>query len=535
MMPPVMSRQAPMLPRSTSQETAAPSWFGGFFRKKKEEVKSYNVLQEKGLGQGVKGVVVPFIGAKERREPNHSGARAVRNKNKQKNASKKRDMFSDELNEMSDLGGGKDLGDSSENVDNGDKTMEDDGSKGSTPVNQARKENGIREEVDERDEVCLDERCEVCLGEGINMSKCNSNDKRGVYVGKEMNENITAAGKNENKANNNQKTYAKMVTKDLKVVNNNLDFVPTVINEEGSEFIIFDEALVEKRSAQWKLTVCGHFIGYRMSVHELRYNIRRMWSKWGIDNIDMKADGTLNNKPLFVQKWDPTIGMEKVKQTKVPLWVTLVNLPMEAWSTEGISALASSLGKPLIMDNMTARRFQYIDSNNNVKGSKQVKVEYAWKPEEKERDAKREEELVRQRIKENKKKINYGNGMENKRFMDRRQNREVRFYNVGLKTNENRTNKGDVWRKKDENDGKFNRQKNRGKQVNEKGQNEDREKNGNKYDILNGLGDDNDELEISKGWKNQKEINKRKEDEERDDDMEDVLESNSEIAKEVNT
>ncbi|GKE01552.1 hypothetical protein Tco_1389535, partial [Tanacetum coccineum] len=32
---------APMPPQSTSQETAAPSWFGGFFRKKKEEVKSY--------------------------------------------------------------------------------------------------------------------------------------------------------------------------------------------------------------------------------------------------------------------------------------------------------------------------------------------------------------------------------------------------------------------------------------------------------------------------------------------------------------
>ncbi|GJW14511.1 hypothetical protein Tco_0018644 [Tanacetum coccineum] len=227
---------------------------------------------------------------------------------------------------------------------------------------------------------------------------------------------------------------------------------------------------------------------------------------------------------------------------------------------DGISALASSLGKPLIMDNITARRcqygegrldfarvlvefdvikrckdkieVQYIDSNNNVKGLKQVKMEYAWKPkvcshchvfghsfenctkrvksiEEIERDVKREEDLVRQRIEENKKKMNYGNGMEN------------------------RSNKGEVWRKKDENDGKFNRQKNKGKQVNKKGQNEDKARNGSLIYILNGLGDDNDELEIPKGWKNQKEINKRKEDEERDDDMEDVLES--EIAKEVNT
>ncbi|GKA03734.1 hypothetical protein Tco_0676515 [Tanacetum coccineum] len=72
---------------------------------------------------------------------------------------------------------------------------------------------------------------------------------------------------------------------------------------------------------------------------------------------------------------------------------------MEAWRTDGISALASILGKPLIMDNMTARRcqfgeermdfarvlvefdvvkafkekieVQYRDMNNNKKGSKE--------------------------------------------------------------------------------------------------------------------------------------------------------------------
>ncbi|GKG54067.1 hypothetical protein Tco_0557590, partial [Tanacetum coccineum] len=58
---------------------------------------------------------------------------------------------------------------------------------------------------------------------------------------------------------NGKRTYAKMVSKDVKMVNNKLDFVPTVFNEEGTEFVIFDEDLVEKGSAQWKLTVCGHF------------------------------------------------------------------------------------------------------------------------------------------------------------------------------------------------------------------------------------------------------------------------------------
>lgn len=37
------------------------------------------------------------------------------------------------------------------------------------------------------------------------------------------------------------------------------------------------------------------------------------------------------------------------------MWVKLFNVPLEAWSINGISAIASSLGKPIIMDNATAK------------------------------------------------------------------------------------------------------------------------------------------------------------------------------------
>nr|GFB72484.1 RNA-directed DNA polymerase, eukaryota, reverse transcriptase zinc-binding domain protein [Tanacetum cinerariifolium] len=58
------------------------------------------------------------------------------------------------------------------------------------------------------------------------------------------------SGSNEDTNIINGRTYAKMITKD-------------------------------KGSVQWNLTVCGNFIGYKMSVHELRYHLKRMWSKWG--------------------------------------------------------------------------------------------------------------------------------------------------------------------------------------------------------------------------------------------------------------
>ena len=39
----------------------------------------------------------------------------------------------------------------------------------------------------------------------------------------------------------------------------------------------------------------------------------------------------------------------------MPVWVKLLNIPLEAWSTKGISAVASGIGKPLIMDQTTAK------------------------------------------------------------------------------------------------------------------------------------------------------------------------------------
>ncbi|GKE17431.1 RNA-directed DNA polymerase, eukaryota, reverse transcriptase zinc-binding domain protein [Tanacetum coccineum] len=101
--------------------------------------------------------------------------------------------------------------------------------------------------------------------------------------------------------------------------------------------------------------------------------------------------------------------MEIKETTKNLVWAKLNNIPLEAISNKGISALASSLGKPLRMDNTTAKVCQsgmgkgeytrvlvefdvnkgfkdeicirYRNKENQVKGTKSVKVEYQWRSE----------------------------------------------------------------------------------------------------------------------------------------------------------
>ncbi|GJS17933.1 hypothetical protein Tco_0412405 [Tanacetum coccineum] len=191
-----------------------------------------------------------------------------KNKSKQKNASKKKDMFSNDRNDMADLDGESDLKNCNEIVGNGDRIREGVEPEGGTQVNQAEEMNVNTREEDVRIEECLDDACSMseCISNRMKEHKQESND-----------------GRNKKEDNNSQRTYANMVTKDMKVVNK-LDFIPTVINEEGR---------------------------YKMSVHELR-----------------------NEE-----------GMNKFLELGP--------------CSKGISALASSLGRPLIMDNMTARMCQF--------------------------------------------------------------------------------------------------------------------------------------------------------------------------------
>ncbi|KAL2252845.1 UNVERIFIED_CONTAM: hypothetical protein Sindi_0079200 [Sesamum indicum] len=58
-------------------------------------------------------------------------------------------------------------------------------------------------------------------------------------------------------------------------------------------------------------------------------------------------------QPIVLQKWEPGMAMRKLKHTQVPVWIKLRHLPMEFWTTEGLSTVASGVGKPLYPDAIT--------------------------------------------------------------------------------------------------------------------------------------------------------------------------------------
>nr|GEZ26176.1 hypothetical protein [Tanacetum cinerariifolium] len=157
-------------------------------------------------------------------------------------------------------------------------------------------------------------------------------------------------------------------------LDNSLSFVPTEIIGDDREVVVFDEDLVKLGSKNWLNTLCGYFVGCNMTVSELKYNVRRMWSRFGLRDVQHHSNGVflfkfanneglqfvlenrpwlINGKALLVQKWQLDVCIKKTEPSKLPLWVKLLNVPLEAWTQKGISALASGVGKPIIMDALT--------------------------------------------------------------------------------------------------------------------------------------------------------------------------------------
>ncbi|KAL2225355.1 UNVERIFIED_CONTAM: hypothetical protein Sindi_3049900 [Sesamum indicum] len=108
-------------------------------------------------------------------------------------------------------------------------------------------------------------------------------------------------------------------------------------------------------------------------------------------------------QPIVLQKWKPRMVLRKLQHTQVPVWIKLRHLPVEFWTEEGLSMVASGVGKPLYPDAITractrldfARVCVMLDVTSNLpkhiiimipdedggESPCKVDVEYEWLPQ----------------------------------------------------------------------------------------------------------------------------------------------------------
>ncbi|KAK2661863.1 hypothetical protein Ddye_000437 [Dipteronia dyeriana] len=178
-------------------------------------------------------------------------------------------------------------------------------------------------------------------------------------------------------------------------------------------------------SKAWKNCLVGHFIEKKLPFTLVKNIAMRIWGSRGLLEVlanekgfyffkfsdDEACSNVLEAGPwlftgrmLILKKWHPRLILTKDTYSKIPMWVKLFNIPHEYWTKDGLSYIASAVGKPLYVDSLTesmkrisfARVCIEIDATCDLvdsfdlfmgddmypnEGEKvEILVEYQWKP-----------------------------------------------------------------------------------------------------------------------------------------------------------
>ncbi|GJR79144.1 zinc knuckle CX2CX4HX4C containing protein [Tanacetum coccineum] len=133
--------------------------------------------------------------------------------------------------------------------------------------------------------------------------------------------------------------------------------------------------VIEKVSTHFEHTLYGYFIRKRMAFPVVEYYARNNWAKHGLKRIMMNNKGffffkfdsragleaileggpwLIRNSPIILKKWSMDTRLLKEELTRIPIWVKLHDVPIQVFEEDGISLIATFIGKPIMLDSYTS-------------------------------------------------------------------------------------------------------------------------------------------------------------------------------------
>ncbi|KAF7852328.1 hypothetical protein BT93_L4620 [Corymbia citriodora subsp. variegata] len=189
------------------------------------------------------------------------------------------------------------------------------------------------------------------------------------------------------------------------------------LNSAANNVVDCSEEDLDAADPLWKECLVGYFVGKKLPFKLVETALKHLW---GHRLFEVKANDqgfyffhipdsefrrkiieggplTVARVPLILQQWHPMLELKKEEHSSVPVWIRLKNLPYGLWSSQGLSKVASAVGKPLYVDQRTEQlkmiSFARVcvelnaskpccDSINVLLNgaTRVVEVEYEWKP-----------------------------------------------------------------------------------------------------------------------------------------------------------
>ncbi|KAL2247880.1 UNVERIFIED_CONTAM: hypothetical protein Sindi_2640300 [Sesamum indicum] len=127
--------------------------------------------------------------------------------------------------------------------------------------------------------------------------------------------------------------------------------------------------IIRNGSKRWRATAVGYFLGKRPYFYHLKEFALSIWpdlkevtgtnngffflqfkSVAAMEEVIEGGPWLFQGQPIILQKWKPGMVLRKLQHTQVPVWIKLRHLSVELWTEEGLSTVASGVGKPLYSD-----------------------------------------------------------------------------------------------------------------------------------------------------------------------------------------
>lgn len=93
----------------------------------------------------------------------------------------------------------------------------------------------------------------------------------------------------------------------------------------------------------------------KVILHSKGYYIFKFHSVAERDNVLASGPWHFASKIIVLQPWKEGAEFFRTDCDRFPIWVKLSQIPLSYWSAEGISYIASGIGKPLFTDDITSK------------------------------------------------------------------------------------------------------------------------------------------------------------------------------------
>ncbi|GJY70441.1 ribonuclease H-like domain, reverse transcriptase, RNA-dependent DNA polymerase [Tanacetum coccineum] len=133
-------------------------------------------------------------------------------------------------------------------------------------------------------------------------------------------------------------------------------------------------SFVVKVNERLSNTIYGYFIGKRVAFPVVENYVYNAWGKFGIQKVmyakgfyffkfssTKGVDDVLENGPWMIRQvpiilntWSTSTSLTKETHSSVPIWVKMHDVPMAAFTDDGLSFIASKTRNPLMLDLYTS-------------------------------------------------------------------------------------------------------------------------------------------------------------------------------------